>query len=145
MCRSMVDIQSPTAEIRREKKRKKKEERRRNRMKIYMVSLLHRATIKISFTINSPYTRKQKNINARHWQWITTITIHFHWRLATNCLALLATDCVFPTWLVTGFTSIQTCSHLGMLIPWKSQSRDSSTNPGGTRLSLDLDHCYKAC
>ena len=42
----MVDIQSPTAEIRRGKKRrKKKEERRRNRMKIYMVSLLHRATI----------------------------------------------------------------------------------------------------
>jgi len=35
MCQSMVDIQSPTAEIRRGKKRKKKEEeRRRNRMKI---------------------------------------------------------------------------------------------------------------
>jgi len=32
----MVDIQSPTAEIRRGKK-KKKEEERRNRMKIYMV------------------------------------------------------------------------------------------------------------
>jgi len=32
----MVDIQSPTAEIRRGKK-KKKERRRRNRMKIYMV------------------------------------------------------------------------------------------------------------
>jgi len=32
----MVDIQSPTAEIRRGKKRRK----------IYMVSLLHRATIK---------------------------------------------------------------------------------------------------
>ena len=47
MCRSMVDIQSPTAEIRRGKKKKKEEEeRRRNRMKIYMVSLLHRATIK---------------------------------------------------------------------------------------------------
>ena len=43
MCQSMVDIQSPTAEIRRGKKRKKKE--RRNRMKIYMVSLFHRATI----------------------------------------------------------------------------------------------------
>jgi len=43
----MVDIQSPTAEIRRGKKKKKEEEerRRRNRMKIYMVSLFHRATI----------------------------------------------------------------------------------------------------
>ena len=42
MCRSMVDIQSATAEIR----RGKKEERRTNHsMKIYMVSLLHRATI----------------------------------------------------------------------------------------------------
>jgi len=39
----MVNIQSPTAEIRRGKK--KIEEERRNRMKIYMVSLLHRATI----------------------------------------------------------------------------------------------------
>jgi len=39
----MVNIQSPTAEIRRAKK--KKEEEERNRMKIYMVSLLHRATI----------------------------------------------------------------------------------------------------
>ena len=43
MCRSMVDIQSPTAEIRRGKKKKKME--RNYRMKIYMVSLLHRATI----------------------------------------------------------------------------------------------------
>jgi len=43
----MVNIQSPTAEIRRGKKKKKEEEerRRRNMMKIYMVSLLHRATI----------------------------------------------------------------------------------------------------
>jgi len=45
MCRSMVDIQSPTAEIRRGKQKKKKEEERNYRMKIYMVSLLHRATI----------------------------------------------------------------------------------------------------
>jgi len=39
----MVDIQSPTAEIRQGKKEEEKEER--NRMKIYMVSLFHRATI----------------------------------------------------------------------------------------------------
>jgi len=68
----MVDIQSPTAEIRRGKKKKKEE--RRNRMKIYMVSLLHRATItnhsmKIYMvsllhraTIN--YTA---NINGKNW------------------------------------------------------------------------------
>jgi len=43
MCRSMVEIQSVAAEIRREKKRKKKD--RNHRMKIYMVSLLHSATI----------------------------------------------------------------------------------------------------
>jgi len=44
----MVNIQSPTAEIRRGKKRKKKKEERRTNhsMKIYMGSLLHRATIK---------------------------------------------------------------------------------------------------
>jgi len=42
MCRSTVNIQSPTAEIRRAKKK----EEERNRMKIYMVSLFHRATIK---------------------------------------------------------------------------------------------------
>ena len=43
MCGGMADIQSATAEISRGKK--KEEERRRNRMKIYMVSLFHRATI----------------------------------------------------------------------------------------------------
>ena len=54
MCQSMVNIQFPTAEIRRGKK-KKKEERRRNRMKIYMVSLFHRATIKILAWYLVPY------------------------------------------------------------------------------------------
>ena len=44
MCRSMVDIRSTAAEIRRGKKRRKKKERN-YRAKIYMVSLLHRATI----------------------------------------------------------------------------------------------------
>ena len=46
MCRSMVDIQSVAAEIRQGKKRKKEERRTNHSMKIYMVSLLHRATIK---------------------------------------------------------------------------------------------------
>ena len=41
----MVDIQSPTAEIRRGKEKKKKKMEKNYRMKIYMVSLLHRATI----------------------------------------------------------------------------------------------------
>ena len=41
MCRSMVDIRSTAAEIRRGKKKKE----RNYRAKIYMVSLLHRATI----------------------------------------------------------------------------------------------------
>ena len=46
MCRSMVDIQSAAAEIRRGKKKEEVEERTNHSMKIYMVSLLHRATIK---------------------------------------------------------------------------------------------------
>ena len=41
MCQSMVNIQSPTAEMAREKK----QERRRNSMKILWSALLHRATI----------------------------------------------------------------------------------------------------
>jgi len=48
MCRSMVEIQSVAAEIRRGKKKKeegRKKKDRNHRMKIYMVSLLHRATI----------------------------------------------------------------------------------------------------
>jgi len=45
MCQSMVNIQSPTAEIRRGKKKKKEEER--NSMKILWSALLHKATIKI--------------------------------------------------------------------------------------------------
>ena len=44
MCQSMVNIQSPTAEIRRGKK-KKEEEEERNSMKILWSALLHRATI----------------------------------------------------------------------------------------------------
>jgi len=40
----MVDIRSTAAEIRRGKKRRRKKERN-YRAKIYMVSLLHRATI----------------------------------------------------------------------------------------------------
>ena len=48
MCQSMVNIQSPAAEIRRGKKKKEEEEEEgtNHSMKIYMVSLLHRATIK---------------------------------------------------------------------------------------------------
>jgi len=46
MCGSMADIQSAAAEIRRGKKKKKKEGRTNHSMKIYMVSLFHRATIK---------------------------------------------------------------------------------------------------
>ena len=45
MCGSMADIRSAAAEIRRGKKRKKKEGRTNHSMKIYMVSLFHRATI----------------------------------------------------------------------------------------------------
>ena len=45
MCRSMVDIQSPTAEIRRGKKEDKRKEERNYRMKILWSALLHRATI----------------------------------------------------------------------------------------------------
>jgi len=41
----MAGIQSAAAEIRRGKKRKKKKEEQNHSMKIYMVSLLHRATI----------------------------------------------------------------------------------------------------
>jgi len=41
----MVNIQSPAAEIRRGKKRRRRR-RTNHSMKIYMVSLLHRATIK---------------------------------------------------------------------------------------------------
>ena len=44
MCQSMVNIQSPTAEIRRGKKEEEEEEER-NSMKILWSALLHRATI----------------------------------------------------------------------------------------------------
>ena len=47
MCRSMVDIQSVAAEIRRGKKKKKKieEDRKKLQGKNIMVPLLHRAAI----------------------------------------------------------------------------------------------------
>jgi len=57
----MVNIQSPTAEIRRGKKRK--EERTNHSMKIYMVSLFHRATIK-----EEEGSRKERNYRAKiYW------------------------------------------------------------------------------
>ena len=46
MCGSMADIQSAAAEIRRGKKKKEERRRTNHSMKIYMVSLFHRATIK---------------------------------------------------------------------------------------------------
>ena len=46
MCGSMADIQSAAAEIRRGKKKKQERRRTNHSMKIYMVSLFHRATIK---------------------------------------------------------------------------------------------------
>jgi len=56
----MVDIQSPTAEIRRGKKRRKKKKMERNyRMKIYMVSLLHRATIKERLAASSEHLKDE--------------------------------------------------------------------------------------
>ena len=81
MCRSMVDIQSPTAEIRRAKKRRKKE--RRNRMKIYMVSLLHRATINepldpfpfFGWLLNKKAARVEVNISLAFLHWVR-ITFH---------------------------------------------------------------------
>ena len=42
----MADIQSAAAEIRRGKKKKEERRRTNHSMKIYMVSLFHRATIK---------------------------------------------------------------------------------------------------
>jgi len=45
MCRSMVDIQSPTAEIRRGKKRRRKKKQDEN-------ALLHRATINEAYLGN---------------------------------------------------------------------------------------------
>ena len=59
MCGSMADIQSAAAEIRRGKKKKEEEEeeeeegRTNHNMKIYMVSLLHRATINKPITVTA--------------------------------------------------------------------------------------------
>ena len=58
MCRSMVDIRSTAAEIRRGKKRRKKKERN-YRAKIYMVSLLHRATINMDDSFGDKHSYEQ--------------------------------------------------------------------------------------
>jgi len=70
----MVDIQSPTAEIRRAKKRRRRRRgrrrRRRNRMKIYMVSLLHRATI-----------NKDKNVSALQSDLCNLVELSKEWQM----------------------------------------------------------------
>ena len=48
MCRSMVDIQSPTADIRRGKKKRKERKKEETGWKYIWSALLHRATIKDS-------------------------------------------------------------------------------------------------
>ena len=85
MCRSMVDIQSPTAEIRRGKKRKKKIERN-YRMKILWSALLHRATIKISV------------VKVRITKFIVVITAMSHLRF---CRATLTRDFDARLWRAT--------------------------------------------
>jgi len=54
MCGSVADIQSAAAEIRRGKKERRKKERTNHRMKMYMVSLFHRATIKTVHIMLTP-------------------------------------------------------------------------------------------
>jgi len=70
MCQSMVNIQSPTAEIRRGKK-----EDRNHRMKIYMVSLLHRATINNQqrFTFQTGIGRRSRSMQLTkvHWKMVS--------------------------------------------------------------------------
>jgi len=54
MCRSVADIRSPTAEIRRRKKKEERKKKERNyRMKILWSALLHRATITIQIAITA--------------------------------------------------------------------------------------------
>jgi len=52
----MVNIQSPAAEIRRGKKKEEEEGRTNHSMKIYVVSLLHEATIKSTTKANNTRT-----------------------------------------------------------------------------------------
>ena len=51
MCRNMVDIQSPTAEIRRGKKGKEDRRRKKLQDKNIMAPLLHRAAITSEFDL----------------------------------------------------------------------------------------------
>jgi len=68
MCGSMADIQSTAAEIRRGKKKKEEERKkdRNHRMKIYMVSLLHRATIKNTFVSQNVIHHKFVTLTVHH-------------------------------------------------------------------------------
>jgi len=70
----MADIQSAAAEIRRGKK-KKEEERTNHSMKIYMVSLLHRATIN---HFAAPCARAARTVNGSLLQHIYSKKFSFH-------------------------------------------------------------------
>jgi len=71
MCGSMADIQSAAAEIRRGKKEEGRRRRTNQSMKIYMVSLLHRATINNYFSPESSKyigpNRKSERIGFVEW------------------------------------------------------------------------------
>jgi len=78
MCRSMADIQSTAAEIRRGKKKKKIEDRRRRRKKLQgkniMAPLLHRAAIKSHlqlFVWGIPSSREICRVERCVWGWFS--------------------------------------------------------------------------
>ena len=84
MCQSMVNIQSPTAEIRRGKKRKKKKKKEeRNRMKLecgpmpnVMVALWNRETIYIFILFLLLFFAR---LISAVGDWMSTILRHMVW------------------------------------------------------------------
>ena len=73
MCQSMVNIQSPTAEIRRGKKEDRRKKERNYRMKILWSALLHRATINImsASATQSGHNLLKQGILAATPRWFT--------------------------------------------------------------------------
>jgi len=85
MCQSMVNIQSPTAEIRRGKE---EEEEERNSMKILWSALLYRATIKNSHAVLNSTRIAVINLltlqNVRRWR------VKFHIRCISRPRCMLS-------------------------------------------------------
>ena len=139
MCRSMADIRSTAAEIRRGKKRRKKKKERNYRMKILWSALLHRATI--NSVIKMTYF-----CWFEFWRQFKWDTVQITWLSCTKPVIMCVRDnmAVGWGWRETLLTGRQLRTDMQSVVQSRSSdskyvmSRSATTWPSMTSISSPL-------